>query len=248
MVTRRGLPPSGTAGEVDAVGDPGLMEGPAAPRSVPLLRYVLRSQVRDLLLERIVEGYYEPGARLVETQIARELGVSQAPVREALRDLESVGVVETTAFRGARVRNPTRAELLEAYPVRAALESLAAAEAASRITDGQLDQLEDLIVQMEKAAEQGNAHQQAMANAQFHGLIVEAAHNSTLLRLWAFLEPWARTYLTAARSGVDLHELAVRHRKILNPLRNHDSQASADAMRDHLLEAADWLRDASSKS
>src|SRR4029077_18596104 len=144
----------------------------ADDQPVPLLRYVLRSQVRDLLLERIVEGYYEPGARLVETQIARELGVSQAPVREALRDLESVGVVETTAFRGARVRNPTRAELLEAYPVRAALECLAAFEAASRITDAQLDQLEDLIGQMEKAAEEGNAHQQAMANAQFHGLIV----------------------------------------------------------------------------
>jgi DNA-binding GntR family transcriptional regulator len=217
----------------------------ADDQPVPLLRYVLRSQVRDLLIERIVKGYYKPGARLVETQIARELGVSQAPVREALRDLESVGVVESFAFRGARVRNPTRAELLEAYPVRAALESLAAFEAAGRITDAQLDQLEDLIAQMEKAADQGNAHQQAMANAQFHGLIVEAAQNSTLLRLWAFLEPWARTYLTAARSGVDLNELAVRHRKILTPLRKRDSQAAADAMRDHLLEAADWLRDGS---
>jgi len=241
MATRRGQPLGGTIGQA------GLIGVPPPARSGPLLRYVLRSQVRDLLLERIVEGYYEPGARLVETQIARELGVSQAPVREALRDLESVGVVETTAFRGARVRNPTRAELLEAYPVRAALESLAAAEAASRITDAQLGQLEDLIVQMGKAAEEGNAHQQAMANAQFHGLIVEAAQNSTLLRLWAFLEPWARTYLTAVRSGVDLNELAVRHRKILDPLRNRDSQAAADAMREHLLEAADWLRDAGAK-
>jgi DNA-binding GntR family transcriptional regulator len=209
---------------------------------VPLLRYVLRSQVRDLLIERIVKGYYKPGARLVETQIARELGVSQAPVREALRDLESVGVVESHAFRGARVRNPTRAELLEAYPVRAALESLAAAEAAPRITDGQLDQLEDLIKQMEKAGADGDAHAQANANAQFHALIVEASENSTLARLWAFLEPWARTYLTAARAGVDLNELAVRHHKILDPLRKRDSEAAAAAMREHLMEAAEWLR------
>jgi DNA-binding GntR family transcriptional regulator len=206
------------------------------------MRYVLRSQVRDLLIERIVEGHYKPGERLVETQIARELGVSQAPVREALRDLESVGVVESFAFRGARVRNPSRDELLEAYPVRAALESLAASEAAPRITDEQLDQLEDLIKQMEKAGAEGNAHKQANANAQFHGLIVEAAQNSTLGRLWTFLEPWARTYLTAARAGVDLNELAVRHRKILTPLRNRDSEAAATAMRDHLMEAADWLR------
>jgi DNA-binding GntR family transcriptional regulator len=236
MATRAGrsVTGGGAAHELAARPGPG--------RSVPLLRYVLRSQVRDLLIERIVEGYYKPGARLVETQIARELGVSQAPVREALRDLESVGVVETTAFRGARVRNPSRDELLEAYPVRAALESLAASEAASRITEEQLDRLEELIVEMEKAGAGGNAHQQAIANAQFHGLIVEAAQNSTLLRLWAFLEPWARTYLTAARAGVDLNELAVRHRKVLDPLRKRDSQAAANAMSEHLLEAAEWLR------
>jgi len=92
-------------------------------------------------MERIIEGHYKPGARLIETQIARELGVSQAPVREALRELESVGMVESYAFRGARVRKPTREELIEAFPVRAALESLAAGEAAGRITDDQLDPL-----------------------------------------------------------------------------------------------------------
>ena len=194
-------------------------------------------------MERIVEGRYKPGARLVETQIARELGVSQAPVREALRDLESVGIVESVAFRGARVRQPTRVELIEAFPVRAALESLAAGEAALRITDAQLDQLEKLIKQMETAAEHSNAHQQAIANAQFHALIVQAAQNSTLERLWTFLEPSARTYLTAARSGVDLTKLAVRHRKILRPLRNRDAEGAAAAMREHLLEAGRWLQE-----
>jgi DNA-binding GntR family transcriptional regulator len=209
----------------------------------PVLRHVLRSQVKDVLAERIIEGHYKPGARLVETQIARELGVSQAPVREALRDLESVGIVESFAFRGARVRQPTRAQLIEAFPVRAALESLAASEAATRITDAQLDQLEKLIKQMESAAEHGKAHQQAIANAQFHALIVQAAQNSTLERLWAFLEPSARTYLTAAKSGVNLTKLAVRHRKILRPLRNRDSEGAAAAMREHLLEAGRWLEE-----
>ncbi|HKV88767.1 MAG TPA: GntR family transcriptional regulator [Candidatus Dormibacteraeota bacterium] len=229
------------------VAEPAIAPRLPSDQPIPLLRNVLRSQVRDLLIERIVEGYYKPGARLVETQIARELGVSQAPVREALRDLESVGVVESHAFKGARVRNPTRAELLEAYPVRAVLESLAAGEAAARITDAQLDQLEDLIDQMEKAAALGQAHRQANFNAQFHGLIVEAAQNSTLARLWQFLEPWARTYLTAARSGVDLHELAVRHRKIVAPLRARDAHGAAAAMHDHLMEAARWLQDGTEK-
>ncbi len=192
-------------------------------------------------MERIIEGHYKPGARLVETQIARELGVSQAPVREALRELESVGMVESFAFRGARVRNPTREELIEAFPVRAALESLAAGEAAGRITDEQLDQLEELIEQMESAAKRSNAHEQAIANAQFHGLIVEAAQNSMLEKLWTFLEPGARTYLTTTLAGVDLTEVAVRHRKILGPLRARDREAAAAAMREHLLEAGHWL-------
>ena len=70
-----------------------------------------------------------------------------------------------------------------------------------------------------------------------------AAANRTLERLWAFLEPWARTYLTAARAGIDLNKLAVRHRKILGPLRARDPEGAAAAMREHLLEASHWLEE-----
>ena len=89
----------------------------ATARIVP--RSVLADQVKDRLLEGILSGAYPPDSRIVETQVARELGTSQAPVREALRALEALGVVEITPFRGARVRRPSRRELLEAYGVRA---------------------------------------------------------------------------------------------------------------------------------
>ena len=95
-------------------------------------RPVLRDRVKDVLLERIVSGGYPPGARLVETRIAQELGTSQAPVREALRDLEQLGLVVHEAYRGCSVRAVSAAELLEAFPVRAALEALAARLAGSR--------------------------------------------------------------------------------------------------------------------
>jgi len=74
----------------------------------PIARSVLSGQVKDRLLQEIMIGHYPPGARIVETRVARELGTSQAPVREALRDLEALGVVEINAFRGARVRHPTQ--------------------------------------------------------------------------------------------------------------------------------------------
>jgi DNA-binding GntR family transcriptional regulator len=209
-----------------------------------LLRSVLRDQVKDRILQDIIEGRYPPGTRLIETRIARELHVSQAPVREALRDLESVGLVESIAFRGARVRQPRPEELLEAFPVRAALESLAASLAAARIEPAELDAMEETIVRMERAAEEGDEHAQSQANAEFHALVVLASGNATLRRQWALLEPFARTYLTSARSGIDLMVLARRHRKILDPLRRGDGDEAGAAMREHLLEAARWLEEA----
>jgi DNA-binding GntR family transcriptional regulator len=209
-----------------------------------LLRSVLRDQVKDRILQDIIEGRYPPGTRLIETRIARQLHVSQAPVREALRDLESVGLVESIAFRGARVRQPRPDELLEAFPVRAALESLAASLAAARIEPAELHAMEGTIVRMERAAEEGDEHAQSQANAEFHALVVQASGNATLRRQWALLEPFARTYLTSARSGIDLMVLARRHRKILDPLRRGDADEAGAAMREHLLEAARWLEEA----
>jgi DNA-binding GntR family transcriptional regulator len=96
----------------------------------PMLRSSLRERIKDLMLQRIVSGEYAPGERLVETRIAQELGVSQASVREALRDLEHIGCVSYEPYRGCSVRTFSTEDLLEAFPVRAALESLAAQLAA----------------------------------------------------------------------------------------------------------------------
>jgi DNA-binding GntR family transcriptional regulator len=202
---------------------------------------VLRVQAKDAILQRILEGFYSPGERLVETQIAREFGISQGSVREALRELESVGIVEYAPFRGSRVRQPSRHELLQAFPVRAALESLAASEAALRLTDADFVELAGLIESMERAADEGDGHGQSIANARFHALIVHAAGNPTLERQWQMLEPFARTYLTVARSDIELSVLARRHRVVLEALRARDPERSAAAMHSHLLEAADWL-------
>src|SRR5512143_236005 len=107
-------------------------------REPAISRSVLSDQVKDRLLQAILDGRYPPGARIVETRVARELGTSQAPVREALRDLEGLGVVESTAFRGARVRRPSADELLEAFAVRAELESLGARLAVACVTEADL--------------------------------------------------------------------------------------------------------------
>jgi DNA-binding GntR family transcriptional regulator len=214
----------------------------ARATTLPFTRANLREQIKDVLLQRIVEGSYPPGSRIVETRVAQELGVSQGPVREALRDLEQLGCVVHEPYRGCSVRAFSVDELLDAFPVRAALEALAARLAAERITDTELDALDELLDRMRLAARRGDAHDQSQANASFHATIVRAARNSTLERQWRMLEPFSRTYLTVSRPGIDLVHLSDRHVPVLDALRRHEPDAAAEAMHDHLMGAAALLK------
>jgi DNA-binding GntR family transcriptional regulator len=211
------------------------------PRDAAISRSVLSDQVKDRLLQAILDGRYPPGARIVETRVARELGTSQAPVREALRDLEALGVVETSAFRGARVRRPSVDELLEGFAVRAELESLAARLAIPRLTEDDLAGLADLISEMQRAAEAGDVHAEALADAGFHGRIVELSGNSTLERVWRTLEPFSRTYITIVAPGSDRREIADYHLPILGALRARDPDLVTRVMNEHFEHAAAGL-------
>jgi DNA-binding GntR family transcriptional regulator len=220
---------------------------------MPVTREVLSEGVKDRILTWILEGELEPGSRIVETRVARELGVSQAPVREALRDLAILGFVEMKPHKGARVRNPTREELTQAIEVRAELEALGGRLAAARRTEQCLADLEELAAAMDEAADRGDAHDQALNNTRFHARIIAAAHNPTLSRQWSMLEPFSRTYVTASVPGVDLHWLSRRHEPILAAIRDQDPELAADLSRKHaseaavLLEGLDRVRDGSAE-
>jgi DNA-binding GntR family transcriptional regulator len=204
-----------------------------------LSRSVLADQVKERLLEGILSGHYPPDSRIVETQVARELGTSQAPVREALRGLEAIGVVEIAPFRGARVRRPSRREILEAYAVRFALEALAARLAVPRMTDDDLAGLAACFDQMEASARADDGHGVAEWDARFHGQIVDIAGNAILARLWRSLEPFSRTYLTLVVPGADPQWSAALHAPILEALRSRDPEAVADALRRHFDEVSE---------
>ena len=117
-----------------------------------MVRRVLREEIRERLIDDILSGRLTPGTRIVETRLAQELDVSQAPVREALRDLELFGFVTSSPFRGTQVREISPEDLLEIYPIRAALEAVGARAAATRIDEETLSRLEALIVTMREAA------------------------------------------------------------------------------------------------
>ena len=206
-----------------------------------LSRMVLSDQVKDRLLEAILDGRYPPGARIVETRVARELGTSQAPVREALRDLEALGLVETAAFRGARVRHPSADELLEAFVVRSQLESLAVRLAVPHMTDADVEQLAGFLGEMRRAARAGDLRAEAVADASFPGRIVEISGNAMLRRVWQQLEPFSRTYITLVAPGADRHRIADMHQPILDALRARDAGRAAGALGHHYTAAGAML-------
>jgi DNA-binding GntR family transcriptional regulator len=175
----------------------------------------------------------------VETQVARELGISQAPVREALRAMEALGLIEITPFRGARVRRPTRRELLEAYAVRSSLEALGARLAVPRMSGTDLVELEGHVAEMQAAARATDGHALAEADARFHGRIVELAANGALDRVWRSLEPFSRTYITLVVPGADLQWSADLHTPILVALERRDPEAVVAALERHFVEISD---------
>ena len=196
-------------------------------------RAVLADQVKDRLLEGIMDGYYPPDSRIVETQVARELGTSQAPVREALRGLEALGLVEITPFRGARVRRPSRREIIEAYAVRSALEALGGSLAVERVTDADVADLADELAAMRAAARDDDSHAVAEADARFHGRIMDIADNGELERVWGTLQPFSRTYITLAVPGADQGWSAELHAPILAAIERRDADATVAAIRRH---------------
>ena len=203
-------------------------------RRAPLIsRSVLSDQVKDHLLQAILSGHYPPGSRIVETRVARELGLSQAPVREALRDLGTLGVVEITAFQGARVRRPTKADLLEALDVRLELESLGARLAISRLSEADGCQLQEFVDGMVRAAIAGDTREEARIDAAFHARIIDIAGNGTLGWVWRHLEPVSRTQITFEIPSVDPQQIANLHQPILDALRLGDAAAAREAIRCH---------------
>jgi DNA-binding GntR family transcriptional regulator len=191
--------------------------------------------VRSQLLTRIISGAIAPDERIVELQVAREFSVSQAPVREALKSLEALGLVDILPFSGARVHRQTAKELLDSYAVRAELEVLAIRVAFAR--GAVFTSLSSRVGDMYHAAAEGDMVRLAAADTAFHEEIIRASDNAELLRLWQSLQPSTRAYITLISPGADPNWTVALHPPILSTLVAGDVDAAAMAMREHFQSA-----------
>ncbi|MGH7516881.1 MAG: GntR family transcriptional regulator [Gemmatimonadales bacterium] len=162
-----------------------------------------------------VDGTYPPGERLLELQLAEEFESSQAPAREALRELEALQDVESLPHRGTRVRTVAPTEMRDAYRVRAALERVAA-EAAAQGPSADWRQLRATVSGIVKAAATRDLRAYVRHDEAFHRTLVERADNPVLLHHWELLLVATRA-LVVLRSGiVDLRRAAAQHGPILD--------------------------------
>ena len=201
---------------------------------MPVQRRSLKDQVKEQVLERILKGRYAPGQRLREVALAKELNTSPIPVREALRELESLRIVESEAYKGVRVRQVTPKDLVEAYELRAVLEWYAA-EKAGRSFKGNIEALRKRYLGMLAAARSGDIEAYVQNDIPFHRLIVDAARNGFLLRAWEGLGFEIRTRIFLASKEFDMVEIAKLHEPILAALESGDAKRAARLLREHSL-------------
>jgi DNA-binding GntR family transcriptional regulator len=195
-------------------------------------RSTLKDQIKALLIKRILEGEYRSGDRLVELKIAGEMGTSQAPVREALRELASLRLIENVPHKGTRVRSLGKQELLETFLVRGALEECATRLATPKLKSA-LTPLKAAIRDMALAAKRKDLKKVMEASTRFHRLVVEAADNRVLLDTWLSLHIETHTLVTLLQSRVDLESVASSHHAIVDAIATGDSETAAKVARDH---------------
>ena len=195
----------------------------------------LREVVCETLRDAIRRGVLKPGERLMEIQLAEELGVSRTPVREAIRKLGLEGYVIMMPRRGTYVANLSIRDVNEVFEIRTSLESLASGLAAERITDEELDHLQRLLVQIGMYIEQGDIEKIVEVDTEFHGLLYQASRNQRLIGIISNLREQLTQFRKTSMSFPGrLKATLEEHRAIVDAIAQGDVKAAQKAAEHHM--------------
>jgi len=209
-------------------------------------------QCRDWLVqhirELIITGQVRPGEWLRQEKLAQQFGVSQTPVREALKQLSAEGLLEHVPYRGIRVVQFSLTDVNDLYECRTFIEGMAARHAATNITDSQLAELRKVFERMQRRLGPAHIAEYRELNRRFHTIIFDASGRSLLVRtlaqMWAAFPSmlWSNCARTApaplpGRDKTDVQE----HGAILAALAAHDPDAAEEATRHHIQKAKTLL-------
>jgi phosphonate utilization transcriptional regulator len=222
----------------------------AAPPTIELLQQTsLTTLVRRELERRILCGELAPGSKLIEADIAAELGVSRGPVREAFRALEQASLVRTEKNRGVFVRQVSLEEANEIYEVRAALEGLIGRLASRRIRPEQVEKIRAVVKKMHAVGRTRDAAAYYPLNVEFHELLVEATGNRALQanyrRIVNELDLYRRE--TISRSAENIPVSTREHEAIVNAVAKADEKLAERLLLEHVIESRERLHRALAK-
>lgn len=198
--------------------------------------------VTDALRDLIARGELAPGTLLRQREIAQRFDVSPTPVREALRRLESEGLVSYDVHRGSRVASIELEEQEENFRILAALEALASSLAAAKVTDQDLDEIRRFEQVFAECPDGDTALKHA--NRDFHFRIYECARSPVLLSLMRVL--W-RAFPNGPQYWRPHEESVQQHHQLVAALAAHDTELAAEITRHHVLGSIDWMRTLSSR-
>lgn len=193
----------------------------------------LRSNIKEYIRSKIIDGTYSAGDRIVETKLAKELGVSQAPVREAILELSSVGMLEERPYSGTYVRVLEGDEIIDIFETRAYIEEHATKRAAYRITEEDLNELENIILDME-ALNDKDIEEFISLDMLFHEKIIDVSGSPSLKRTWTLLRMSEWTHVSAKTTKRSMKELIGQHRCIFEHLKNKDAASAGAYMYLHI--------------
>lgn len=203
----------------------------------PIAYRTITEQVASAIREAIAEGRIPPASRLLEVSLAREMGTSRAPVREALSQLEREGLVTKEPNRGARVVELTEETIREVASLRGLLEGFAASLAAERLSEIQFKDLESILEDLGEAAQRGDYARLVEMDYQFHAFICRASGHRTLYETWSAISGKVRLYLSTTNLMYrDLRAVVRGHGEILAALRSRDRVRANQVMQEHLSE------------
>lgn len=195
-------------------------------------------EVLERLRDAIVQGDIPPGRRINHLHTARHLGVSRGPVRAAMAKLAQEGLVENVPRRGSFATPLDRSTVVDVYGVREALESFAAAEAASRAPREALDELQRRVERMRTLAARKDVLRLVDADLDFHRRVVELSGNRQVAYLWKITEVNIRRILLFRENALStLRDVPESHVSTVTALRRHDPAAAAETVRRHIQEA-----------
>lgn len=202
----------------------------------------LRELVCENIRQAIIDGTFSPGERLMEIQLADEMGVSRTPVREAIRKLELEGFVVMIPRRGTYVADISIKDITEIYEIRTSLDVLAAGLAAERITDEELETLNSYLVELGKNVPTMNMDKIVELDTAFHNVLYTASRNERLVSIINNL----REQLTGIRGRSmsypgRLVETMDEHRALVDSIAARDVERAQRAARVHIENAEQTL-------